>query len=187
MSHPDPIVETRNIEHSGNSRHSSMGWNILAVLFLFAGIVVAVLAFQEISSPVPQLAVELADLQQSPNDPASFLEVHPWKPLDEYSSLFAGRDVFKTDEEKVLELKWQAQMTVDGTAGNWADSYQLIGVIVDEDPRAIIKTLNPPGVKTLAIGDQLGEATLENVEENVAFFQYQNTLTELRFSDHPAK
>lgn len=187
MSHPDPIVETRNIEHSGNTQHSALGWNVLAILFLFAGIVVAGLVFQENSSPAPQLAVKLADLQQAPKDPASFFEAHPWKAFDEYALLFAGRDVFKTDEEKVLESNWQAQMTADGPAGNWADGYQLIGVIVDEDPRAIIKTLNPPGVQTLAIGDRLGEATLEKVEENVVFFAYQNARTELRFIDNSAK
>lgn len=186
MNRPDPKNGTRYSDHSGNSSQSALGWNVLAIMFLLSGIAVAGLTIREKITSVPPVAGELPDVQLTRQDPALSV-AGQWIPFDAYAAIFAGRDVFKTDEERILESTRQGELAANLPVGSWGDGYQLMGVIVDEDPRAIIKTLNPPGVQALAIGDRLGEATLVNVEENMALFDYQNTRAELRFVEKSAK
>ncbi len=185
MNRPDQTIKTAYPERLAAPARGALGWNILAVLFLLIGVALGGLTFKEKMSSVPLTVGEFSDAQAGSQSSVSFAGVQ-WIPFDAYAPVFAARDVFKTDDEKILEATRQAEVAAHMPAANWGAGYQLMGVIVDADPRAIVRTLDPPGVLTLAIGDRLGDATLVEIDEHRAVFDHQNARVELRFSDKPA-
>jgi hypothetical protein len=155
-------------------------WDRLAVLFVVLALLIAGYAIFGFVSAPQSTPPEVADdsradsnIIPAPQDPVSF---------DVYAPVFSGRDIFKTDEEKIIEETANPQPQIDTTSlVSWGANYQLAGVIVDGDPRAVIRVLNPPGMEFLTVGDHLGEAVLTKVEENRVWFSYQNQQVELKF------
>lgn len=173
-------------ERSVRPSQNAMGLNILAVIFLMAGLMAVAWAVREQVTAVPASIEEMPQSASVPQNSPSVAD-HPWTPFGSYAPIFASKDIFKTDEERILEATQLAKLSANVPVGDWGIGYQLVGVIVDADPRAIVRTLDPLSVQTLAIGDRLGDATLVKVEENMALFESQNKRMELRFVKEPPK
>lgn len=161
-------------------------WNLLTIIFLITASVALSYAFREKKNADPVFdarPMSAPILDVVPQD----IALDTWSPFDAYAPVFDSRDIFKTDEEKVLEATQHAIMNDVIGAGQWGDGYLLVGVIVDSDPRAIVQELNPPGVRTLKLGDRLGDATLIDVQDGLAVFQRQEMRVELRFEGKDPK
>lgn len=172
--------------HTDGSSSSVFGWNFLTIIFLIAGSVAFFLAVQEMRTAVPSFdARGLNDPKF--NEVSQDIAVETWVPFEVYAPVFTARDIFKTDEEKVLEASQHASVNDAVGAGRWGEGYLLVGVIVDNDPRAVVQELNPPGVRTLKVGDKLGDATLIDVQEGLAQFERQGQRVELRFEEKQTK
>lgn len=153
-------------------------WDRLAVLFVLLALMIAGYAIFGFVSASQLALPEATDDGRAdsksipaPQEPLSF---------DVYAPIFSGRDLFKTDEERLMEETSSPQI-VSALVVDWGANYQLAGVIVDGDSRAVLKVLNPPGMEFLAVGDHLGEAVLTKVEENGVWFSYRNQQVQLKF------
>ena len=153
-------------------------WDRLAVLFVFLALVIAGYAIFGFVSASQLALPEAAD--DSHADSKTSPAAQEQTPFDVYAPIFSGRDLFKTDEERLIEESASPQI-VSAPVVDWGANYQLAGVIVDGDPRAVFKVLNPPGMEFLAVGDHLGEAVLTKVEEKGVWFTYQNQQVQLKF------
>lgn len=157
-------------------------WNFLTSLFLLGGILTLGYAFRTPATTglsVPNAEVKV--MAETRGDLAS-----QWVAFDAYASVFSQRDIFRTDHEKLWSEQQSAVTGPDTGATPWAQGYRLLGVFVDNDPRAVIQSLNPPGVHTLAVGQNLGGATLLEVHKNKALFDYQKRTIELGFEENPS-
>ena len=67
----------------------------------------------------------------------------------------------------------------------WGAGYRLVGIIVDDNPRAVVEISNPRGVQFLSVGERLGDAVLEKIEEYAVSFRYQGQLVQLKFAPVP--
>ncbi len=153
----------------------------LAVL-LFAGALVVggYFLYQTMSAP-PVTVSELTEQADQPDAVAGAVPaVKETVSFDVYAPIFNNRDIFKTDEERVIEAA--EQPVVDASAVvSWAAEYELVGVIIDNAPQAVVKKISEPGVQFLSIGDHLGDAVLQSVEENQALFLYHGQEVRLDF------
>lgn len=160
------------------SKRTVVLWDRLAVFFVLLALLIIGYAISGFFSDRQVVLPEITDRSHADNTSSPA----PQEPLsfDVYAPIFSGRDIFKTDEEKLIEAT--AIPHIDSAPlVSWGANYHLAGVIVDGDPRAVIKVLNPPGMEFLAVGDQLGEAVLTNVEENGVWFRYQDQQVQLKF------
>lgn len=162
------------------TKGSVMLWDRLVMFFLVLIVLISgYIIFGVISGPssvLPDTDEQVA-VRADQSDPIS----QPMPSFEEYASVFLSRDIFKTDEERLMQESAVPQVDSSTLLG-WGGQYHLVGVIVDQDPRAIIQVMDPPAIQFLKIGDSLGEAVLTKVEENGAWFRYQEQQVQLKFS-----
>ncbi len=177
--------QTKNMDNG--QRQFSVGlWDILTVVFVIAGLGFAGFSVKERMTPVPPASVEIPrGLPAQASD--NWVPNEVWLPFDTYAPSFSGRDIFKTDEEKLLEATIESANVNNVPIASWGEGYQLIGVMVDNDPRAVVKVLNPPGMQVLSLGDSLGDARLIRVENNAAWFMYEGKQVGLKFETNAQK
>lgn len=148
------------------------GWDLLTAALCAAAVLFLVLTYVRPAKAV--LATE-RQVGESPR-PAYGTDVsggRSWTPFDAYAPFFTSRDIFSSAEEKSRESGQQESQAVVDPTLHWGEGYQLAGVMVDSDPRAVVKASNPPEVHTLAVGQELGGAVLVSVDEDKAVFEYQ--------------
>lgn len=162
-----------------------IGWNILAVLFVLVAVIVLVLGIRSNHTTVPGASKRVAD--PAADAPLADQTIESsWVAFDAYEPYFSNRDIFVSQEEKAAAATLVAAGMPPVPIVQWGDGYQLAGVIVDQNPSAIIKTANPPGVVTIAVGQSLGDAVLKKVQDGQAVFDYQNQEIVLKMSEAPS-
>ena len=131
-------------------------------------------------------SVDLLEVTQSKSadgaaeaSPAPVLHKAP--SFDAYIQIFASRDIFEAPQEVPAELVAGGQSSVAA----WGAGYRLVGIIVDDNPRAVVEISNPRGVQFLSVGERLGDAVLEKIEEYAVSFRYQGQLVQLKFAPVP--
>lgn len=132
----------------------------------------------EASSPPAQSRLDSSSLKAVAFEaPQSF---------DHYAAIFEQRDIFKTDEDRILEATAVDQLPLQMPV-YWANNYELKAVIVDEDPQAVVAIKNPPEVKFLKVGDYLQEAVLKRIGTDSVWFFYKGQEVELKFKEAGAQ
>lgn len=160
-------------------------WDLLAVVCLTAAITIGGYALYVLFF-VPRTDIAVPVAKSSVTLESSALSSQEWQSFDSYSPAFAERDIFKTDAEKILEAA-QVPAAEIGSNTTWGQGYQLSGVIVDQEPRAVIRVLSPLGTQVLSVGDKLDGAELIKIEENQVLFKYQNQTITLNFDQNGQK
>lgn len=98
--------------------------------------------------------------------------------FDEYAPLFSNRDIFKTEVE---QIEAETARLSGQNLSTWGAEYKLVGVMVDDQPRAVVEILNPPSVLFLSVGERLGDAVLEKIEAKGVWFRFQGQQIQLNF------
>ncbi len=111
----------------------------------------------------------------------------PEKAYDYYRKQVQKRDIFQFPEEKarVMPKKVQARRVIKASIKiqpkkqPFVKSLKLVGVVLDEDPEAIVE--NPKKKKTLFLrkGDEVQGAIVEKILEGKIIFLYEGRKVEL--------
>lgn len=102
------------------------------------------------------------------------------KDFKEYAETIKQRDIFKViyaDSRKPKNIKPPKAEKV--LYSDFIKDYRLVGIMLDRVPRAIVEDLENSDTLFLSPGDSMGEAVLEEVQEDRAIFRYRNNLIEL--------
>lgn len=171
---------SRNVSMTEHKQTTVLIDGLAVLLFAGALVVGGYFLYRTLSAP-PVTVPELTEQADQPDAVAgAVLAVKETVSFDVYAPIFSNRDIFKTDEEKMIEAA--EQPAVDASAVvSWATEYELVGVIIDNAPQAMVKKISDPGVQFLSIGDHLGDAVLQSVEENQALFLYHGQEVRLDF------
>ena len=145
---------------------------LLIVIFLGVLICVAVRYVQltkeqpVIPTNVPEAAIA------SSNQPSAAAEQTP---VDVYQQVVAGRDIF--------QLPWEKDMSIQPTDPNalsdLSQQIKVIGILLDEDPKAIVEETATQTTFFMSKGDHIGNAVVDSIQEDKVTFTYNNKKVEL--------
>jgi len=97
------------------------------------------------------------------------------RPFSVYQGQIGKRDLFQSlrdrlkPEDKVMEKALPALH----------QRIKLIGILLDQDSKAIVEDLKEKQIHFLSAGEKIGTALLENIQEDKVIFQYNNQRVEM--------
>lgn len=124
----------------------------------------------KIASVVPEAAEPLP--AAAAGEEASDLTVRPFAP---YQQAMEGRDIFQAPWEKPLK-----EMPAAGdAAAEWSKQLKLVGILLDEEPKAIVEDLRTQQTFFLSPGEQIGNAVVEEIREDKVILRFAQEKVEL--------
>lgn len=95
-----------------------------------------------------------------------------------YAETIKSRDIFKLPYG-TKEANGASVGSTDSLSNEVAGNFKVVGIILDEEPQAIIEDLQNKDTLFLSIGQKVGTAVLEDVQEGKVIFQYNGQRLEL--------
>ena len=131
----------------------------------------------------PDASVPLAEIKVTPADEENFRlasEADP-KPFAEYAAVFEARDIFESPFEKEAITPVEEPRPVETVAPvkDLTNDFLLVGIVIDDDPRAIIEDIQNQETLFLSVGEHLGEAVIKEIHEGRVVLDYQGNEIEL--------
>lgn len=105
-----------------------------------------------------------------PSGPASTA-----KPFDAYGAQLSARDIFQAPWEKPATGTLGRE---DGSASS-VPQLRLVGILLDADPKAIIEDSSTKQTFFAAPGDRVGQAVLQEIQEDRVILMLNNQRVEL--------
>ena len=92
-----------------------------------------------------------------------------------YADAMKKRDIFDSPYGKKRPSRTE-KISTEGVfeSSDLGSKYKLVGVVLDKDPLAIVKSFESKETLFLSVGDEMGNAVLEEIKENQVIFRYNN-------------
>lgn len=92
-----------------------------------------------------------------------------------FKDTFESRDVFLAPWEKKEDMQNVAGEQVPELAGK----YKILGIVLDQNPQAIISDIESSQTFFVSVGDEIGGAKVESIQETKVIFLYNGAKVEL--------
>lgn len=96
-------------------------------------------------------------------------------PFEATQVILAERDLFESPWEKPTDIESAGQM-----GGELSDQLQLIGILLDQDPKAVVFQLSTKETSFLSKGDKISDAVLDEILEDRVIFIYNEEKVEMK-------
>ena len=96
--------------------------------------------------------------------------------FSDYEGRIKQRDFFEFPWEKTNTMAANAPAN---PVSDLSKQFKLVGIVLDRDPKAIIEDLRTKETLFMSKGERIGDAVLQDIQEDKAIFLYNNEKIEL--------
>ncbi len=168
----------RKTEERPSGKDSFAWWNrILVILIIGIWAVILVRYFAEEKHRSMKHLPALVDSagKDAPDSPAGGPGVVEAKPFEFYAGKIEGRDVFEAPWEKPVP---DSQAPADPASG-LSKRLKVVGILLDEDPKAIIEDLETKQTFFLSPKERVGDIVVDEILEDKVIVIFNEEKVEL--------
>jgi len=180
VSHPKGLSSSKKIQLSTvNEKKTGLKWLKIVNQLLIVGVIglVAFNIYRFLESDQGALPKSLITQFKNNQKEADIdLASDEQKPFDSYKSAFEQQNIFQMPWEKP---KKKVKEEVPKAAVDISSEYQLMGIVLDKNPQAIIQDIKQKQTHFLSQGEKLGEAVLKKIYEDRVLFEINGEEAEL--------
>lgn len=143
---------------------------LTALVLLVSMAVNYVLFMDEPANVISQPDMETASVEIAPKE----IPAEERRPFGDYQESIVQRDIFQSPWEKEKDEK-----AVQAPQGDLQRKLKLVGIVLDEDPKAIIEDLEAHQTHFLSVGESVGDARVEEILEGKVILTVNEEKVEL--------
>ena len=161
-----------SIEEITVDKGSAAGSSRLRTQLVLGKSFIPAVDFKKQNIVLPQIDWKAADEDRA--DVIRDVPLSPAEPFSFYEEKFKERDIFLSPWEKVSGAAAGAE-----TQEPLFQSLKVIGIFLDQDPKAVVENLKNQQVYFLSPGEDLEGAKVKEIREDKVIFIYNNTIVEM--------
>ncbi|MEW5895344.1 MAG: hypothetical protein AB1650_06280 [Candidatus Omnitrophota bacterium] len=144
----------------------------IAFLFLIATLIVGGTPEKRISSNLPDVTEdsEAADSLKGVVQETSF---------DDYADIFNGREIFQSVLKDSSVIQTAPVKSADYDNGFMAGEYKIVGILINQEPQAVVEKRKDRSSFFLSVGDEVDGAIVEEIHPGRVVFSSRGNRIEL--------
>jgi hypothetical protein len=127
------------------------------------------------------LSLEAAKVEDEKESASALETAPPLKPFSEYAQAFNERDLFLSALQRAQTQAIAAppEAAVAPPGFDLSQNFRLVGIIVDNDPRAVVEDVRNQRTLFLSYGDNIEGAILKEIRDGKVIFTLNDRQIEL--------